>query len=405
MSELTSENDYRNRTRGKFLISLIFSCLFLLLISCSDSTVNTAETASHTEKLVSLNKIDHNSFLSSGNFSGLASKTNKSPVRSSQKIKSEGFVSPLFSLTTAPNGDILVADAGAGIITLDGTDDIPLPGVTDMSPIGRGSMWAIKGLTGEPGEETGQALYRVSQGKNRVIADLFAFEQEYNPDGATLIDSNPFDVHSFDGQTALVVDAAGNDLLRIDNQGHIEVVAVFPNELVSTSNVKSLVGCPMGPAGICGLPDEISAQPVPTSIAVGPDGSYYIGELKGFPAPTGESNIWRISPDASDVMCGAGPDCMKAFDGGFTSIIDMSFDDQGNLYVVELDENSWFALEIGSGILAGGTINKCDLEAGTCVEVASGIPILTAITFGNDGTLWATRNALIPGAAEVFMVE
>jgi len=179
---------------------------------------------------------------------------------------------------------------------------------------------------------------------------------------------------------------------------------VVPDEMVSTSNVKSLVGCPMGPPGICGLPAMLPAQPVATSIAVGPDGYYYVGELKGFPAPVGESNIWKIAPDASGATCGSSPDCVKAFDGGFTSIIDLAFDASGTLHVAELDEDSWFAVESGVSPLTGGTINACDIDAGTCSEEATGIPILTAITFGTDGTLWATQDALIPGSATVVQV-
>jgi hypothetical protein len=47
----------------------------------------------------------------------------------------------------------------------------------------------------------------------------------------------------------------------------------------------------------------IPAQAVTPSVAIGPDGAYYIGELKGFPAPTGESRVWRIDPDAHHVHC------------------------------------------------------------------------------------------------------
>lgn len=403
MSEQITGIYYSKELRGGALTRLLICCLSFMLISCSDTTLNTAESTSGSDELTTSNPISYNSVLNSGEQFAARSKANNSRGRHVQEEEDQSFASPLFGLATASNGDILVADAGSGISALDGTVDIPLPGVTDMSPLGRGSMWAIKGLTGTPGDDTGQALYLVSKGKQRMIADLFAFEEEHNPDDAELIDSNPFDVHSLGGHSALVADAAGNDLLRIDNQGNIEVVAILPNELVSTSNAKSLFGCPAGPPGICGLPDEIPAQPVATSVTVGPDGSYYVGELKGFPAPTNVSNIWRISPDASEAMCGTDSGCVKAFDGGFTSIIDLAFDDMGNLYVVELDENSWFAVELGTG--AGGTINKCDPEAGTCTEVASGIPMITSITFGNDGTLWATRNSLIPGMAEVFKVE
>lgn len=317
------------------------------------------------------------------------------------------FAGPLFALATAPNGDVLVGDAGAGIADLRGRLEVPLPGVTGVAPIGRGSMWAVVGAGSGPGGEprtdefSGQALYRVSRGRQQVVANLFAFEEANDPDGQG-VDSNPFDVATLRGNAALVADAAANALLRVDNQGDVEVLAVFPNELVSTANVQDLVGCPGSGDPLCGLPPMIPAQAVPTSVVVGPDGYYYVGELKGFPAPTGESNIWRVSPDASNAQCGSSPDCVKVFDGGFTSIIDLAFDAAGRLHVAELDERSWFSVEIGAG--TGGSINGCDLDTQTCGVVASGIPILTAITFGRGDALWATRQALIPGLAAVFEV-
>lgn len=309
------------------------------------------------------------------------------------------FSGPLFGLGTAPNGDVLVADAGVGVTDLHGTTEVPLPGVSDVSPIGRGSMWASTGAGADPTVDTGQGLYRVSKGTSRKIANLFAFEAANDPDGQG-VDSNPFDVASLGGNAALVADAGANALLRVDNRGRVEVVAVFPDELVSTANVMSLVGCPNPDVPLCDLPPMIPAEAVPTSVVVGPDGYYYVGELKGFPAPTNESNVWRIAPSASGVLCGASPDCVKVFDGGFTSIIDLAFED-GTLYVAELDEESWFAVESGG---VGGTINACDLSTGTCSEVATGIPILTAIAFDGAGALWATQNALIPGLATVVQV-
>ncbi|HMB92049.1 MAG TPA: hypothetical protein VKP65_14445 [Rhodothermales bacterium] len=51
--------------------------------------------------------------------------------------------------------------------------------------------------------------------------------------------------------------------------------------------------------------------------------------------------------------------------------------------------------------MTGGTVNACDLDTLVCEEVATGVPIHTAIAFGQSGTLCAIRNALIPGSAEV----
>ncbi len=318
-------------------------------------------------------------------------------------LHAEDFATPLFGLATAPNGDILVADSGAGVVVFDGAPelDIEFPGITDISAIGRRSLWVTR--TGaDPEGDSGQALFRLSRGKARMIANLFAFEDANDPDGQG-VDSNPFDVQSLGGHAALVVDAAANDLLWVNGKGDIDVLAVFPNELVSTANVKDLVGCPAGPPNICNLPPEIPAQAVPTGVAIGPDGYFYVGELKGFPAPVGESRVWRVSPAADEAECGVSPDCALVFDGGFTSIIDVAFGPDGQLYIVELDEASWFAVEV-LGIVTGGTINACDLGTLTCSEVATGLPIVTAITFGKRGALWATQNALVPGAATVVEI-
>jgi hypothetical protein len=324
------------------------------------------------------------------------------------------FSGPLFGLATAPNGQLLVADTGAGVVDVDGTSRRmpPFPGISDISPIGNRSLWVTR-TDFDPTTDHGQGLYRMSRGKVRLIANLFAFEQANNPHQAIIPgsdppelappESNPFDVQSLDGETALVADAAANDLLLVNDEGHVEVLAIFPDALASTANIKSLVGCPAGPPDICNLPDKIPAQPVPTSIAIGPDGWYYVGELKGFPAPTGESRIWRVAPWASWADCGNSDDCQVVFDGGFTSIIDLAFGPDGLLYVVELDEASWFAGDV-LGSPTTGTINACDVDTLVCVEVKADLVLPTAIAFGRKGKLWSTEFALIPPLARVVAI-
>ncbi|WP_053977348.1 ScyD/ScyE family protein [Mangrovimonas xylaniphaga] len=312
---------------------------------------------------------------------------------------------PLFDLALSPNNKILVADVPIGISNSLGVLQFSLPGVTSIAPIGNGVMWASRGGGGQNTMDSGQAIYRVGNGGVNQIANLFLFEEENNPDGQD-VDSNPYAVAATNANEALVADAGANDLLRIDNQGNIEVVAVFPNELVSTANVQALVGCPEPIPGfefLCNVP-MMPAQAVPTSVAIGPDGYYYVGELKGFPGPTGASNIWRIAPDASGAMCGSSEDCVKFFSGGFTSIVDLTFGPDGNLYVAELDEQSWFAVEVlQTGM--GGNIKMCNMETMEVTTIATGIPLLTAITFDKQGNLWATQNALIPGLAEVVQIS
>src|SRR3990170_1188438 len=125
------------------------------------------------------------------------------------------YGTPVFGIATAPDGGLLVADYGAGIVELRkgaGTLIAELPGITDIAPIGRGSMFAI---TGGGGANMPWALYRVSRGGIQMIANLSAFENTTNPDGGA-DDSNPFEVVALSEDTALVADAGGNDLLVID---------------------------------------------------------------------------------------------------------------------------------------------------------------------------------------------
>jgi hypothetical protein len=315
-------------------------------------------------------------------------------------VVSYDFASPLFGLAVAPDGSLLVADAGAGIVELrKGTGALiaELPGVTDVAPIGRGVMYATRG-------GPGGALFRVSRGATRLVVDLNAFEAAVNPDGGEIL-SNPFDVEVLSGGEALVADAAANSILTVDPSGRADWVATLPTELVSTANIKSLAGCPNPPpqfAFVCGFPAMLPAQGVPTSVAIGPDGAYYVGELKGFPAPTGASRVWRIEPGTRHATCGSSSACTVVADG-FTSIVDLAFGPDGTLYVVELDEASWLAVELGLATL-GGTVNACNPSSRTCTELASGLTMPIAAAVDRDGTVYAAIRALVPGAASVIQL-
>lgn len=323
-------------------------------------------------------------------------------------VPSFDFATPLFGLAAAPDGSLLVADAGSGIVELrkgEGSLVTSLPGVSDVAPIGRGSMFAVTGEFGPP--DVAARLWRVSRDEGPVeVADLHVFEEDNNPAGGPK-ESNPFDVAVLNGGSALVADAAGNDLLIVDNDGHVDWVATLPVELASTAHLKALVGCPDAPPDLafaCFLPDVIPAEPVATSVAIGPDGAYYVGELKGFPAPTGMSKVWRIEPGTLHAECGSSPACSVVYDG-FTSIIDLAFGPDGTLYVTEFDEATWLAAELqafyGLPVAAGGTINACDAHGGACTVVLSTM-LPTAVAVDKKGAAYATVASLIPGEAQVI---
>ena len=111
-----------------------------------------------------------------------------------------GFNGPLFGLTTAPDGSCWWPTPALASSTQDGTSTkMPaLPGITDIGVIGKGSVWATR--TGTiPGQDTGQGLYRLSNGKARLIVNLFAFELANNPHPFGALESNPFDVQPING--------------------------------------------------------------------------------------------------------------------------------------------------------------------------------------------------------------
>lgn len=309
------------------------------------------------------------------------------------------FATPVFGLA-AQGSKLFVADTGAGVVRLTeetGRLIVEHPGVSDVAPLGRGRMWM---LTGGPQD---RKLYMVDGRRQREIARIGAFEREVNPDEG-VIESNPFDLAALGGGEVLIADAAANAVLIANRQGELDWVATLPTELVSTANVKELSGCPEGPPEICELPEEIPAEAVSTSVAVGPDGAYYVTELKGFPATPGESRVWRIEPGSRQVACDAAAvdsPCTVVADG-FTSIVDITFAPDGTAYVVELDEASFFALEAAPEQALGGTVNECDPATWTCTERATGLPIAMAAAVDASGAVFAVVSALIPGQAEVI---
>jgi hypothetical protein len=114
---------------------------------------------------------------------------------------------------------------------------------------------------------------------------------------------------------------------------------------------------------------DCPVEPVPASVAVGPDGAYYVGELTGttaenfvgMPTPEGIASVWRVEAGSRDVVCPSA-ECVKAVTG-LNSVIDVEFGPDGYLYVVEYERNGFLATVAPAfGIpLAGGTVKRCDV--------------------------------------------
>jgi hypothetical protein len=315
--------------------------------------------------------------------------------------------STVFDLATNPDGSLLAGETFPGNVVELRKGEMSLVseglfGVTGLAPIGRGNTLVLTGGGFGP-PEAGTKLYRVSRGGTRMVADLGHFEETVNPDQVwnTLEpESNPYNLVGLGGGAALVADAAGNSLVHVATNGAMDWVAVLTPQLAETQYLKDFVGCPESGAPFCGLPDAIPAQPVATSVAVGPDGYAYVGELTGFPGTPGISRVWRVDPNSRHVICPSA-DCTQAL-GGLTSVVDISFGPDGRLYVVELDALGWLAIEIvGGTAVAGGRVKSCDVATGTCDVVADGLSLPLALTFDAEGAPWVAENASLGGAADI----
>jgi hypothetical protein len=225
-----------------------------------------------------------------------------------------------------------------------------------------GTTYALTGAGGEPGQPPvpgSTTLYRMRFGKAPVkVADIGAYQkkdpdpydQENNP-----TDSNPFGVAALSDGTVLVSDAAGNDLLRVWPNGHIQTVARLKPRTVKVPTGLPATdpdGNPLPPAGT-----PVLAEAVATSVTVGSDGYWYVGELRGFPATPGTSQIWRIKPGSVGATCDplkpSKGNCQRYADG-FTSIVDLAGGPHGTLAVVELAKSSWLQFELSGKPQIGG---------------------------------------------------
>jgi len=239
-------------------------------------------------------------------------------------------------------------------------------GPDDISFQGRGGAYVAVGGCGlVPGGGCGELIRLKSKGTWQTIADLNAYEADNNPDETTNPDrtprlaSDPFAVLALPGEQ-LVVDAVGNDLLRVAANGEISTLTVFPQRFVDD---------PSSPG------TQILMDAVPTSVALEPDGAFYVSELTGHPFPAGVARIYRV-------VLGEEP---QIYAEGFTNVVDIAFEGDGSLLVVEIAKNSLL-----SGDQTGALIRlKPDLTRETLLS--EGLTMPTAVAIGKDHALYISN--------------
>jgi glucose/arabinose dehydrogenase len=255
-----------------------------------------------------------------------------------------------------------------GLPSIYARDTLETIGPSDVTFGANGTLFATIGAGVNPNVRSTD-LAPNGSGLGRVATfglsyDVANHEALNNPAGGPL-DSNPWNTVADNG-ALVVTDAGGNSLLRIAPNGTISTIATFPGRDIGG-----------------GFPSDA----VPTGLAVGADGNYYVGQLTGFPFTPGAAQIYRVEPDGDTTT----------FASGFTQISALEFGTDGSLYVLEYDANG---LQVPGD--AGALIRIA--PDGSRTTIYDDLQNATGLAIGPDGALYVSNFGSQAGAGEVVRI-
>ncbi|MFJ9431944.1 ScyD/ScyE family protein [Streptomyces sp. NPDC101490] len=196
-------------------------------------------------------------------------------------------------------------------------------------------------------------------GRLRPVGDLLAFEERHNPHQAD-VNANAYGIARVPGGT-LVAEAGGNDILMVSDSGAVRMVALLPDQIVD------------------GSPSEA----VPTTIVRGPDGAFYISEYGGEPTRIGKARIWRLVPGKTPTVVTS----------GFTGVIDLAFDRQGRMLVLELAERGFDSPD------RTGRLVRVEHDGRRTVLAREGLEHPGGVTVAPNGDIYLTNRTTSLGEA------
>ncbi|MEH2078783.1 MAG: ScyD/ScyE family protein [Nostoc sp.] len=225
------------------------------------------------------------------------------------------------------------------------------------------------------------------------VADLANYELANNPDGGD-VDSNPLGF-VIDGNKLVAADAGANDLLGVNIGGsNLQAITTFPKDILTNpvfppsdtpSNEPAQVPSQGEP-----VQSQFATQAVPSSVAKGPDGAYYVSQFTGFPFPEGGAKIYRVGADGKPTV----------FADGFTQLTDLQFDSAGNLYALQYaNQSAW------KGDFDGSVIKIAPDGTRTTLLSGNGLESPSALTIGADGAVYVTNRGDRPGEGQILRIE
>ncbi|ACK70703.1 conserved hypothetical protein [Gloeothece citriformis PCC 7424] len=277
-------------------------------------------------------------------------------------------------------------------------------GPADIQFDGAGNAYFLYGFAGDPSNrETvlntpilGQ-LYKLDLNSFELtsLADFAEYELENNPDGSDII-TNPYAM-TIVGNNAYVIDGGGNAIYSVGLDGSgINNVAGFPDQpLPSNTEFPPL---PPDAGDDVGFPTVL--QSVPTAVTVAPDGSLTVAEYSGFPYPEGSARIFSVDPTTLQA---------EVLYDGFTQLTGATYDDEGNLYVLQhMNVAEWKAIEQGGNVIGdiGGSIIKIAPDGTqTTLWSGNGLEAASGLFFGPDGRLYTSNRARLADLGQVVAID
>jgi hypothetical protein len=259
-------------------------------------------------------------------------------------------------------------------------------GTQDVTFNDDGEMFVIVGALGAHEElgTFGQILRVDNDDELNEIADIFQYEHQKDVE-KEVIESNPFSAVVAPTGNLVVSDSAMDSVLYVTLEGEITPLHEFEDIIASIPDDMQ------EPGG----PDEMPAAFVPTGIETGPEGAYYVGNLTGFPFPVESSVVSSITLDGD----------VETVATDFTHVIDVAFDSEGRMYVLELLSGGFLNVDPDDPATLASTLYRIEHDGSRTVIPVEELAFATGLAIGPNDEIYVSNLGTPPGMGHVVRID